>query len=51
VIDAQRVDFIAVPTKNRERAVRFYEDPDGNGLVIHHRYEPYLDGRSPDEQV
>jgi catechol 2,3-dioxygenase-like lactoylglutathione lyase family enzyme len=24
VIDAQRVDFVAVPTRDRERAVRFY---------------------------
>jgi predicted enzyme related to lactoylglutathione lyase len=28
-----------------------FTDPDGNGLVLHHRYEPYLDGRNPDEQV
>ena len=28
-----------------------FTDPDGNGIVIHHRYKPYLDGRSPDEQV
>jgi len=28
-----------------------FTDPDGNGIVIHHRYEPYRDGRSPDEQV
>jgi CreA protein len=26
MIDAQRVDFIAVPTKDRERAVKFYEE-------------------------
>jgi predicted enzyme related to lactoylglutathione lyase len=127
MIDAQRVDFIAVPTKDRSRAAAFYEqtlglernpnstddwiefetgnvtlalvtpeqmlgtfaalpwgtivlrvpeveaakqklreagveeigetwdsgvcngasfvDPDGNGLMIHHRYEPYPDGR------
>jgi len=128
-IDAQRVDFIAVPTQDRERAARFYEetlglarnpnstenwlefetgnvtlalvtpeqagqqfaplpfasivlrvpdvaearkklseagvefsgetfdsgvcngaaftDPDGNGLMIHHRYAPYPDGSTP----
>jgi predicted enzyme related to lactoylglutathione lyase len=28
-----------------------FTDPDGNGIVVHHRYKPYLDGRSPDEQV
>ena len=26
MIDAQRVDFIAVPTRDQERAVRFYEE-------------------------
>jgi catechol 2,3-dioxygenase-like lactoylglutathione lyase family enzyme len=128
-IDAQRVDFIAVPTQDRERAERFYagtlglrknpnstenwiefetgnvtlalvtpteiglpfeplpfasvvlrvpdvaaararleaagvefkdetfdsgvcngaafRDPDGNGLMIHHRYAPYPDGTQP----
>jgi hypothetical protein len=24
-----------------------FADPDGNGLVIHHRYAPYLDGSTP----
>jgi predicted enzyme related to lactoylglutathione lyase len=129
IIDAQRVDFIAVPTQDRERAAKFYEetlglrrnpsstdtwvefetdnvtlalvdpesaghpfvplpfasivlrvpdvdeakkkladvgieflgetfdsgvcngaafrDPDGNGLMLHHRYAPYLDGTNP----
>jgi predicted enzyme related to lactoylglutathione lyase len=129
VIDADRVDFIAVPTQDRERAAKFYEetlglkrnpnstetwiefetgnvtlalvdpesagqpfvplpfasivlrvsdvdearkrmdeagieflgetfdsgvcngaafkDPDGNGLMLHHRYAPYRDGRKP----
>jgi catechol 2,3-dioxygenase-like lactoylglutathione lyase family enzyme len=128
LIDAQRVDFIAVPTKDRAKAADFYErtlglaknpnssdswiefetgnvtlalvvpdeageefaplpfgtialrvadvdaakaalesqgievgkawdsgvcngasfrDPDGNGIVIHHRYAPYPDGTNP----
>jgi predicted enzyme related to lactoylglutathione lyase len=129
LIDAQRVDFVAVPTRDRERAVRFYgetlglqknplstdswiefetgnltlalvepekhdipfaplpfgaiairvpdvsearttleeagvefkgeiwnsgvcngaafEDSDGNGLLLHHRYAPYRDGTAP----
>jgi catechol 2,3-dioxygenase-like lactoylglutathione lyase family enzyme len=128
-IDAQRVDFIAVPVEDRERAAKFYEetlglernpnstdtwvefetgnvtlalvepekhgmtfsplpfgaiairvpdvaearrkledagvefkgeiwdstvchgaafaDPDGNGLLLHHRYAPYADGSNP----
>jgi predicted enzyme related to lactoylglutathione lyase len=24
-----------------------FKDPDGNGLALHHRYEPYLDGSTP----
>jgi predicted enzyme related to lactoylglutathione lyase len=129
LIDAERVDFIAVPTQDQERAVRFYEetlglarnpnssarwvefetgnvtlailpheytgrseftassapialrvpnveeareklqeagvefqgdiidsgvchiagfsDPDGNSLILHHRYAPYADGTTP----
>jgi predicted enzyme related to lactoylglutathione lyase len=129
MVDASRVDFIAVPTQDRERAVKFYEetlglqknpnstdtwvefetgnvtlaivtpeqiglpferlpfasivlrvsgvveartrleaagvefkgetfdsgvcngaafmDPDGNGLMLHHRYAPYADGTQP----
>jgi predicted enzyme related to lactoylglutathione lyase len=129
LIDAERVDFIAVPTRDQERAVRFYEetlglarnpnsserwvefetgnvtlailpheytgrseftassapialrvpnveeareklqeagvefqgdiidsgvchiagfsDPDGNSLILHHRYAPYADGSTP----
>lgn len=29
----------------------WFTDPFGNGLMLHHRYAPYRDGRSPDEQV
>ena len=25
----------------------FFSDPDGNGLILHHRYAPYSDGREP----
>jgi catechol 2,3-dioxygenase-like lactoylglutathione lyase family enzyme len=25
----------------------FFTDPDGNGLVLHHRYAPYADGTEP----
>jgi catechol 2,3-dioxygenase-like lactoylglutathione lyase family enzyme len=28
----------------------FFSDRDGNGLLLHHRYAPYPDGSSPDEQ-
>jgi hypothetical protein len=72
VIQPQRVDFIAVPTQDRDRAETFseetlgfgvefngdiwdsgvchgaaFQDTEGNGLLIHHRYAPYRDGRLP----
>ena len=25
----------------------FFRDPDGNGLMLHHRYAPYTDGSAP----
>ena len=25
----------------------FFTDPDGNGLMLHHRYAPYADGSQP----
>ena len=25
----------------------FFKDPDGNGLMLHHRYVPYRDGSTP----
>jgi predicted enzyme related to lactoylglutathione lyase len=25
----------------------FFKDPDGNGLMLHHRYAPYSDGTTP----
>jgi hypothetical protein len=25
----------------------FFADPDGNGLMLHHRYAPYRDGTMP----
>ena len=25
----------------------FFADPDGNALMLHHRYAPYADGRTP----
>ena len=25
----------------------FFKDPDGNGLMLHHRYAPFADGSTP----
>ena len=27
-----------------------FKDPDGNGILIHHRYAPYPDGSRPEDQ-
>jgi catechol 2,3-dioxygenase-like lactoylglutathione lyase family enzyme len=50
LIDAERVDFIAVPTLDQERSVRFYGEtlglprpfagPGRNNLLLHRRYAP-----------
>jgi hypothetical protein len=38
------VDFVAVPSTDWKRSRAFYmaffEDPDGNALMLHHRYAP-----------
>ncbi len=60
-IGARRVDFIAVPVRDRERAVQFdgetlgleknrgaiLTDTDGNGLIIDRRYAPYANATEP----
>ena len=53
MIDVQRTDFVAVPTRDRDRAAAFYgetvetrvcrmaffKDPDGNALLLHRRFD------------
>lgn len=62
MLDVERVDFVAVPTRDVPRAREFYgqalglrestppddtKDPDGNSLAIHRRYAaPRPDGMS-----
>jgi catechol 2,3-dioxygenase-like lactoylglutathione lyase family enzyme len=64
VIGVEKVDFVSVPTRDRERSRKFYgetlgleghgdrwnsgvchmavfADPDGNHLILHHRYAPH----------
>jgi hypothetical protein len=50
-----KLDFVSVPSQDAERARAFYgetldtgvchmalfRDPDGNDLLLHHRYAPY----------
>ena len=47
MIDAQRVDFIAVPTRDRERAVRFY----GKTLSIAIRVPDVAEARAKLEEA
>jgi predicted lactoylglutathione lyase len=54
----ERADFVSVPVQDLERAKQFYSgtgvcetaffrDTEGNALVLHRRYAPFLDGRLP----
>ncbi|MDX6590181.1 MAG: hypothetical protein QOI84_1455 [Solirubrobacterales bacterium] len=44
-----KIDFVGVPSTDSERTRAFYvetlglrpDDPDGNDLMLHHRYAPY----------
>ncbi len=58
MIDVERTDFVGIPVTDRERAVEFYGEtlglkrnphanPDGNALILRHRYAPYADGSTP----
>jgi hypothetical protein len=42
----ERVDFVTIPTRDPNRARAFYhmaffQDPDGNWVILHRRYAPY----------
>jgi catechol-2,3-dioxygenase len=43
IVDAQRVDFIAVPTQDRGRAAKFYEQ----ALGLKRTANSFPDGREP----
>ena len=49
-LEAEGVPFERETIDSGVCRMAFFRDPDGNGLLIHHRYAPYRDGRSPDEQ-
>ena len=54
MITVERTDFVSVPVTDLERSTRFagetfdtgvchmafFSDPDGNDLMLHHRYSP-----------
>jgi extradiol dioxygenase family protein len=46
-VKIETVDFMAIPTRDIERSVRWYtevlglfEDPDGNTIILHRRCKP-----------
>ena len=41
-----RVDFVAVPSVDWKRSRAFFEDPDGNAPMLHHRYTQREEGSS-----
>jgi catechol 2,3-dioxygenase-like lactoylglutathione lyase family enzyme len=41
------VEFGGEPIDSGVCHLAFFTDPDGNGLVLHHRYAPYADGTKP----
>ena len=47
-LQAQGVEFeFPEPYDSGVCHMAFFRDPDGNSLILHHRYEPYPDGSKP----
>jgi predicted enzyme related to lactoylglutathione lyase len=46
-LEAAGVEFVGEPWDSGVCHGAAFKDPDGNGLALHHRYAPYLDGRTP----
>jgi predicted enzyme related to lactoylglutathione lyase len=46
-LEAAGVEFVGEPWDSGVCHGAGFKDPDGNGLALHHRYEPYLDGTQP----
>jgi predicted enzyme related to lactoylglutathione lyase len=46
-LEASGVEFVGEPWDSGVCHGAAFKDPDGNGLALHHRYEPYPDGRMP----
>jgi predicted enzyme related to lactoylglutathione lyase len=46
-LEAAGVEFSGEPWDSGVCHGAVFNDPDGNGLALHHRYEPYLDGTTP----
>ncbi len=46
-LEARGVEFVGEPWDSGVCHGAAFKDSEGNGLALHHRYKPYLDGREP----
>jgi predicted enzyme related to lactoylglutathione lyase len=46
-LEAAGVEFMGEPWDSGVCHGAVFTDSEGNGLALHHRYEPYLDGTTP----
>ena len=46
-LEAAGVEFVGEPWDSGVCHGAVFQDPDGNGLALHHRYAPYPDGTMP----
>jgi predicted enzyme related to lactoylglutathione lyase len=46
-LEAAGVEFLGESFDSGVCHMAFFKDPDGNGLMLHHRYAPYHDGTLP----
>jgi predicted enzyme related to lactoylglutathione lyase len=46
-LEASGVEFVGEPWDSGVCHGAGFKDPDGNGLALHHRYAPYVDGSTP----
>ena len=46
-LESQGIAFEAYTMDSGVCHMAFFQDPDGNGLMLHHRYAPYADGTTP----
>jgi predicted enzyme related to lactoylglutathione lyase len=46
-LETAGVEFVGEPWDSGVCHGAAFKDPDGNGLALHHRYAPYLDGTTP----
>jgi predicted enzyme related to lactoylglutathione lyase len=47
VLEEAGVEFLGETLDTGVCHLAVFSDPDGNRLIVHHRYAPYADGRTP----